>query len=157
MKTPLIMDEIHTERFWAKVRKTEACWYWTASKNTSGYGQFNTGNGRIWRTHRISWIMERGQINPNSHVLHRCDNPACVNPNHLFLGSQKDNILDCIHKGRSPILGKKGDKHPTHRLSPEDIGYIRNSSDLQETLARRFGVHQPQISRIKSGHRWSHL
>lgn len=86
------------ERFWAKVEKGPDCWEWKAFRN-KGYGKF-TYNGRMYLAHRLSWILTNGPIPDGLGVLHSCDNPPCVNPDHLFLGTQLDNMRDASNKGR---------------------------------------------------------
>lgn len=93
------------DRFFAKVNKTPACWIWTGSTSGSkGYGKFSVTSrlyGRkMVRAHRFSWVLHHGVIPRGEHVLHRCDNPLCVNPDHLFLGTQRTNLQDMIQKGR---------------------------------------------------------
>ena len=97
------------ERFWSKVRKTEGCWEWAAGRITdprgkSGYGNFYIGakDGKKIEAvaHRVAWELTNGAIPEGLKVLHECDNPGCVRPDHLFLGTQKDNIADMISKGR---------------------------------------------------------
>jgi len=90
------------KRFWGKVQKTDSCWIWTGGTNGHGYGSLvidHTGNHRIY-AHRLSWIIHYGEILNGLQVLHKCDNPLCVNPEHLFLGTQKDNMDDMMAKGR---------------------------------------------------------
>ena len=87
------------ERFWSKVDTSGECWIWTACKNNSGYGQFSL-KGRPQLAHRISWMFANGDIPPGLCVLHRCDTPACVRPDHLFLGNHADNMRDRNEKGR---------------------------------------------------------
>lgn len=87
------------DRFWDKVDKTSDCWIWTAAKSAAGYGRFKL-NGRLVSPHRLAYEMAFGDIPPGSDVCHRCDNPPCVNPEHLFVGSRSDNMQDCIAKGR---------------------------------------------------------
>jgi hypothetical protein len=88
-------------RFWAKVQKTDSCWLWTGCKSR-GYGRFRSRGNKVTsqRTHRVSWEIAHGPIPDGLKVLHRCDTPACVRPDHLFLGTQKENVWDSIQKGR---------------------------------------------------------
>ena len=87
------------ERFFGKVHKTDGCWLWIARCDKAGYGRF-TMNGREESAHRSVWKLKHGDIPEGTCVLHRCDNPPCVRPDHLFLGTQKDNMEDCSNKNR---------------------------------------------------------
>ena len=87
------------ERFWAKVNKTETCWLWTGGKRPFGYG-FIWYEGRNLSVHRLSFEMHHGPIPEGMVVCHRCDVPSCLNPDHLFLGSQSVNVTDCVQKNR---------------------------------------------------------
>lgn len=88
------------KRFWNKVKKTDYCWLWTAYTNSDGYGQF-WFRGTMGKAHRFSWILHNGEIPKGVCVLHiECDNPPCVNPDHLELGTDADNMQDCLKKGR---------------------------------------------------------
>ena len=97
------------ERFWSKVKKgsPNECWEWTAAKNNKGYGKFKF-EGKMRKAHRISWQLHYGPVQNELHVLHTCDNPSCVNPNHLWLGSNSDNHKDMTDKDR--ISGRYGRK-----------------------------------------------
>ncbi len=88
------------ERFWSKVVRGEGCWIWAASVDDHGYGRFGIGRLRIEPAHRVAWMVANGPIPDGLSVLHRCDNPPCVRPDHLFLGTQRDNMRDMIAKGR---------------------------------------------------------
>jgi hypothetical protein len=88
----------HAARFWAKATRG-GCWLWQGYRDRDGYGHHHY-NGRRWRAHRLAWTLARGPIPGGLYVCHRCDNPPCVNPAHLELGTQKENIGDCLAKGR---------------------------------------------------------
>lgn len=88
-----------TERFFAKVRKTNRCWIWVGHRTRDGYGYFSIRKQMIL-AHRYAWTYFHQEIPKELSVLHRCDNPPCVNPKHLFLGTQRDNMMDMIAKGR---------------------------------------------------------
>ena len=94
----LITDKV-LNRFWSKVNKTDTCWLWTASSRTDGYGVIGI-EGKTKSAHRVSWQLTYGDIPDGLYVCHHCDNKLCVNPNHLFLGTAKDNTQDMIQKGR---------------------------------------------------------
>lgn len=99
-------DESAERRFWAKVRLSDGCWEWTASLSSQGYGMLKVGgkHGAAMRAHRLSWLLHHGEIPAGQCVLHHCDNRLCVRPDHLFLGSQLDNIADRDKKGRWNVL-----------------------------------------------------
>lgn len=97
-------------RFWEKVNKTNTCWEWTAHKLFNGYGRFNI-NGKTDYAHRISWQFATGKYPKGKQVLHSCDNPACVRPDHLFLGTLNDNMVDRNKKGRQANSNKLNCRH----------------------------------------------
>ena len=115
------------ERFFNKVDKTESCWIWNASLRY-GYGAFKI-NGKVVGAHRFSWEYHFGKINNGLNVCHKCDNPKCVNPQHLFLGSNSDNMKDCYKKGRMkiPIASrfKKGYKPKNRKLNTFQVEIIK--------------------------------
>ncbi len=97
-----IPKESLEERFWRYVQKTDGCWLWTASlsgKPGNAYGSLHN-EGKMEKAHRISWTIHNGKIPEGIFVLHKCDNPVCINPSHLFLGTQFDNMRDMVSKGR---------------------------------------------------------
>lgn len=142
------------ERFWVKVdrRGDDECWPWTACRSQKGYGRFRF-NGNQTNAHRVAFILTRGPIADALLVCHRCDNPICCNPAHLFLGSNADNMADMVRKGRSGV----GEPHPhlphfkNRSLTADEITAIRslNSQGLgYKRLAARFDVHHSTIYKI---------
>jgi hypothetical protein len=146
------------ERFWPRVMLgfASGCWEWGASTNGKGYGQINVGGrGRPLLAHRVSWELMNGPIPDGLLVLHKCDNPPCVNPSHLFLGTVTDNMRDCARKGRAAKTGTGAVK-----LAAADVLEIRRLSErgvIQTVLARRFGVSQAHISKILLREVWTWL
>lgn len=144
-------------RFWAKVDKSGGCWLWTGSVDGHGYGQLATVDGPK-RASRISWEMHHGSIPRGIHVCHRCDTPPCVRPDHLFLGSARDNSIDMSSKGRS-WFQKNPDKcrglaHHRGKLSDEDVARLRARlarGERQIDLATEFGVSKSLVSLISRG------
>ena len=151
------------ERFWSKVNKggptirpeLGPCWVWTGAKYQDGYGQFRL-NGRRRGAHRFSWEMEHGHP-PAQWVLHKCDNPPCVNPAHLFEGDHTDNQRDMIAKGRRVAVRFPGESHPQVKLSNEQVRIIRASSNGCRRLSICFGVSKSLIRGIRNGSFWKAL
>jgi hypothetical protein len=116
------------ERFWAKVRQSDGCWEWTGAKDDDGYGMIGVSGSRRnghERAHRTSWRLHNGTIPPGMWVLHHCDNPPCVRPDHLFLGDRSVNMLDCAKKGRLGVQARMGVSSATnckrgHEFTPEN-------------------------------------
>lgn len=146
------------ERFWKKVSKTPTCWLWTGAKGRAGHGQLGVGRrneGKVL-AHRLSYQLHVGQIPGGMCVLHRCDVGACVNPEHLFLGTKADNSADMSAKGRST----RGEKNPRAKLTELDVKYIRywlNHGATRWALAKEFDIQPNVISRIKHRQRWAHV
>lgn len=120
------------DRFWEKVQKTDSCWLWTGSKQgRMGYGYLHIGgkkDRKPSRAHRLSWVIHNGPIPDGLYVLHKCDVPACVNPDHLFLGDHKANMQDCASKGRVCTIGKSRLTHCIrgHEFSIENTFVSKN-------------------------------
>lgn len=132
------------------------CWEWMAKLTPKGYGAINDGLRRI-SSHRASWVLHRGAIPPGLYVLHRCDNRRCVNPEHLFLGTQADNVADMCAKGRHRAT--RGDARKQRTLSSAQIPAIRDRLANGETLraiAADYGVSLYTIHDIKRGKSWRH-
>jgi len=153
------------KRFWAKVAKSDDCWNWIASLDSNGYGQFVAEeNGKIkhYRAHRFSWILHFGEIPKGNGyhgtcVLHKCDNPKCIRPDHLFLGSNSDNIKDMMLKGRHVSAPPTGESSPFAKLTNNQVLSIRASDKKRNELAKEYGVHHNTIANIKLGRKWRHL
>lgn len=144
------------ERFWSHVEKTGGCWLWTASRSKQGrgYGQFFAGRVRI-NAHRYSWEFHRGPIPPGLVVMHRCDNPPCVNPAHLALGTHVENQADKVLKDRQ-ARGESAGRTKLCAAEALEIHRRSNSEPLLK-LAREFGVNSATVWAIKVGRSWRHL
>ena len=146
-------------RFWSKVAKGDGCWTWTGGRDVNGYGVFYDWNHKPWRAHRYMWAIERGSIGGMC-VCHRCDNPECVNPDHLFLGTHTDNMRDMTAKGRGNRPNTQGSRHGAAKLSEQDVLDIRG--DLAEgiagtSIAYRYGVSRQLVSQIRTRAKWRHV
>lgn len=139
------------ERFVRKVQiEPCGCHIWTASKFKTGYGRLTVA-GKSLLAHRLAWEMANGEIPAEMFVCHHCDRRACVNPEHLFLGSHEDNMADMVAKGRS----LSGEGNPYARLNNATVKSIRESVGSQLEIAERFGVHQTTVSRVLNRRRWA--
>ena len=187
------------ERFWAKVNRNGptpqhcpelgACWVWTGSLNADGYGMVRVGgrDGKTHRAHRLSWSLNVAPVSTDKpHVLHRCDNPPCVNPKHLWVGTNADNMRDRNEKRRQafgarhgsrthPECLSRGDNH-NFRLHPERVARGERSAgarlteaqvrliriraaagEIKRLIAADFGVARTTISEIARGAKWKHV
>lgn len=148
-------------RFWRKVAKTDDCWIWLGARNADGYGNVRVGS-RTYKAHRLAWEMAYGPIPDGLYACHRCDRPACVRPDHLFLGDQWANIGDAARKGRMASGERNG--HATHpdswprQLTDADVAAIRAAyvprRVSQQALAARYGVSRSMIGLLIQGKRY---
>lgn len=144
-------------RFVIKHKDPDVCWSWSGSTNEMGYGQIRDSNlGRNIIASRMSYFLFVGEIPKNLCVLHKCDNPSCTNPSHLFLGTRTDNNNDKQNKGRTP----KGEKHPGAKLCKKDVLCIRklhsNGARVSD-LAVKFSVSRSTIGDVVHNRTWRHV
>ncbi len=170
-KNPRALIPLST-RLAARVDKSggpDACWEWRGHRTPLGYGRIgDEGSRRVLLTHRVAWEDVNGPVPDGMYICHRCDNPPCCNPSHLFTGTAADNIQDAKQKGRLPCTKRRreaifstGKYHDgiegRSRLSRDQVESIRASVRGGETMtavAKRFGITQPHVSRIVRGIAW---
>lgn len=131
--------------------KVSECWVWSGSVGRDGYGVLTVGRKQM-RAHRASFEAYNGEIPPGLLVCHRCDVPLCVNPDHLFLGTPKENTQDMIRKSRNTVL--RGSDHPNAKLTMEDrasIRALRSSGEKLTVVAEKFGISVQTVSAISDG------
>jgi hypothetical protein len=147
------------ERFWARVSPPDSngCREWQGCRSELGYGQVKRDRVR-WPTHRLAYVLAVGPIPDGFYVLHRCDNRACCEPTHLFLGTQMDNIADMVAKGRQG--GALGERNANSKLTPDAVRAIRaayaGGNVPQRVLAERYGVSRGLIGHVVRGRIWAH-
>ena len=140
------------DRLWARVDRSagpDGCWPWLGKSNVRNYGQMSVGN-KSTLAHRIAYGLEKGPIPEGLDVLHKCDNPPCCNPAHLFVGMHRDNMEDKTKKGRQ----QHGEKHYRAKLTADDVRHIRASGEESAVLAERYGVTQSNICTIRARRSW---
>lgn len=146
------------ESFEARYRKSKSgCWLWVRSVLANGYGCLRR-DGKTLYAHRVAWELYRGPIPIGLHVLHRCDVRRCVNPRHLFLGTNHDNIKDCRKKGRD--VHARGEHAGKAKLNRFDVKAIRSLARMgytQRAIGKKFGVSHASIGAVLRGEAWSHL
>ena len=131
------------------------CWIWTGAKCPAGYGFIKRKDGAQLKAHRVSYEFTFGPIANGMFVCHRCDNPSCVRPSHLFMGSAQDNMTDMVAKGRA--ARNCGERNGSAKLTRSQVEMIRGRNDSHERLAARFSVSATAIGLIKRRQRWAHL
>lgn len=145
------------DRLWAKTKKggSDECWEWQGSRHPKGYGQIGRGRRKdgLAYAHVVAWEVTHGPVPSGAHVCHRCDNPPCVNPSHLFLGSPADNTHDMIRKRRHSY----GENHAT-KLTEKDVVEVRRllaEGTTQQAVADRFSVSRSLIGQVGRFNRWA--
>jgi len=151
-----------------RIDPLSGCWEWTGARKPDGYGRLFR-RGRQLTAHRLAYEQWRGPIPPGLSVLHRCDNPACFNPEHLFLGTQADNIADCIAKGRAfrakgSANGKhthpgtsQGERNGRARLTEAEVVAIRSDRRGRAEIAAHYGVVPVTVWKVKTRRSWAHV
>lgn len=145
-------------RFWRRVIKSDGCWEWSGAMKENGYGSFSgfVKTDRGWRSeyaHRASWLIHFGPVPVGSDVCHTCDNRKCVRPDHLWIGSRKENLNDMVLKGRS----NAGAKHWNAKISESDVVGIkerRAKGCTVRSIAQEYEISRSQVDRICKGKRW---
>lgn len=148
----------HEERFWMSVRKSDGCWLWQSGKDIDGYGAFQAiQDGVVYkRAHRYSFALHYKHHPPKGLVVcHTCDTPACVRPDHLFLGTDAENMADKMAKGRHRVLF--GAEQPRAILTEEQAKAILGDARPYSQIAADYGVHAQTISSLKNRVSWPHL
>ena len=150
-------NERVAKRFEKYFRRGDGCWEWVGPRFASGYGAFHSPGlpRRTLRAHRVAWELFRCPIPDGLYVLHRCDNPPCVNPDHLFLGSMGDNNRDCVAKGRHRT--RRGEDVSGSKLTNGVVQKIRVSLLSNHKLARRINVSVSTVRRARIGQTWAHV
>lgn len=148
------------DRFWRMVQISDGCWNWIGGKRPNGYGQISEGGkgSRSLSAHRVSYELHKGPIPEGLVVMHSCDTRACVNPAHLSLGTQKDNVDDMIAKGRKRTVAPVGPENGKSILTQQDVLYIRaNGHKSHAQLGREIGVSPNCVRGVRTGRTWSHV
>ncbi len=149
------IDFATVQRFWKYVEPSDGCWRWKGGVSRKGYGYFRAG-GQCRLAHRISYCIAHGITLPelgDMHTCHRCDNPRCVRPDHLFLGRNLDNRADMVRKRRQ----QAGARHWNAVLTEQQVRAIRASDGRHTDVARSFGVTARTVLRIRHGYNWKLL
>lgn len=134
------------------VQVTPGCWLWTGFKTSSGYGRLGCGLKTLL-AHRLAYELYVGEIPSGLGVLHRCDNPPCVNPDHLFVGDASDNNKDKMQKGRAP----RGETHPASKFTESQVRAMLADKRPYNDIVAEYGISKPHLCGLKGGKFWRHL
>lgn len=148
----------YKRRFLTHIRKTKnGCWEWMGSRDSKNYGRIRLDD-QINLAHRVAWVIFFDEIPKNKCICHKCDNPPCCNPHHLFIGTLKDNSQDCINKNRRH--DQRGEKHHLAKLTEQDVIKIRkrrNTGEYLDSIANDFNVTKSMIWCIIANKNWKHI
>lgn len=150
------------KRLWHKIKKVGDCWEWQGARTEKGYGRLSINN-RDKRAHRVAWELTYGPIPQGLLVCHHCDNPSCINPNHLFIGTHQDNINDAIKKGFPngwSSGGQSGEKHPQAKLNIITVKKMRElhkKGMTERKLAKMFHIGRTQAHRVVARIHWKDI
>ena len=153
------------DMFWARVTKgkPDACWEWQGTRNDAGYGVLVIGGQKERkqiRAHRVAYELHYGPLDPEQVVMHRCDNRACVNPQHLQAGTQQENLADMVQKKRNRFYAPRGEANGNAKLNADLVRTLRRlyqAGQTQTQLAEMFGIGQTTISNVVLGQTWKHV
>lgn len=154
------IDQQSIDRFWQRVdvSSPDGCWNWSGAINDTGYGKACIGHQATMNAHRLAYILTFGEIPVGLFVCHKCDNRACVNPSHLFLGTAKDNIDDMMQKNRHRTNALRGEKNPAAKITGEIATTIRlkyfGGGVTMKQLGSEFGITGTQVRHIVRGIHW---
>lgn len=146
-------------RFWSRMERGDGCWLWKGSRMTKGYGKFKASGVQV-STHRAAWMLTHGEIPAGLYVCHRCDNPPCCNPAHLFLGTNADNQRDAMSKGRHRFgtTSSPGLANPAAKLTPDAARCIlarrRDGATLKQ-VGLEFEISARQVGEVLNGTHWT--
>jgi hypothetical protein len=160
---PIYTVEQWSALFWSRVHKSDGCWLWTAG-GSRGYGHARVpvrlrhlmNGSTVTQAHGVAWVLERGQLPDGAFLCHHCDNPPCVRPDHMFIGTNADNMRDMCRKGRQPC----GARIHTAKLTDDVVRAIRarhRIGERQAALAREYGLNDGTVSRLVRGRIWRHV
>lgn len=153
------MDKAIVDKFWSHVQRGDGCWTWTKGRMTAGYGQLKI-KGRQVGAHRVAWVLTNGPIADGLYVCHHCDNPICVRPDHLFVGTNSDNQKDAVKKGRNKIAAHRARGMSNHaakitlEMSARIIEMSRQGIPKMR-IGRELGVSPRQILDVVQGKHWT--
>ena len=151
-----IHEKEWAERFLANLPDAgpDECWEWMGWRAPDGYGRFGVAGDR-WRAHRLSFLLHHGDLPSGAFICHRCDNPPCCNPAHLYAGGPATNVQDMVERNR--LVNLAGEASGASRITKEQVRQIRDLAELgvyQRDIARRFGISQSQVSNIVTRKHW---